>query len=98
MKMAIDESSLTKGQIRKLTALRKSIGDDIADEAFSKWLARQSDDKPQTDPVAQRIVEALSNLVGDGKLNLGLYGYTVRRARGKGQTGFVASRNEKPRQ
>jgi hypothetical protein len=31
--MAIDESTLTKGQVRKLNALRKSVGDDIAEEA-----------------------------------------------------------------
>ena len=96
--MAIDESSLTKGQIRKLTALRKSIGDDLADDAFSKWLARQEvAAAPASDPVADRLVEALSGFEGDRKFNLGLYGYTVRRARGKGQSGFVAVRNEKSR-
>ena len=34
----IDESTLTKGQVRKLNALRKSVGDAIAEEAFAKWL------------------------------------------------------------
>ena len=28
--MTIDQSTLNKGQIRKLNALRKSVGDDIA--------------------------------------------------------------------
>ncbi len=94
--MAIDESTLTKGQIRKLTALRKSIGDDLADDAFSKWLVRQATaEAPKSDPVADQIVEALTAHTAGGKLNLGLYGYTVRRARGKGQSGFVAVRNEK---
>ena len=32
----IDEAALTKGQLRKLNALRKSVGPTIADEAFSK--------------------------------------------------------------
>jgi hypothetical protein len=32
--MPIDQSTLTKGQVRKLNALRKSVGDDIADNAF----------------------------------------------------------------
>ncbi len=96
--MAIDESSLTKGQMRKLAALRKSIGDDLANDAFSKWLARQeAASAPVSDPVADRLVEALSGLEGDRKFNLGLYGYTVRRARGKGQSGFVAVRNDKSR-
>ena len=29
--MAIDETGLTKGQVRKLNALRKSVGDDLAE-------------------------------------------------------------------
>ncbi len=32
--MAIDETGLTKGQVRKLNALRKSVGDDLAEEVF----------------------------------------------------------------
>ena len=48
--MPINESALTKGQIRKLNALRKSIGDDLAEEAFGKWLARQAPAAPPSDP------------------------------------------------
>ncbi len=40
--MTIDQSTLTKGQIRKLNALRKSIGDEIAEDAFGKWMMNQS--------------------------------------------------------
>ena len=40
--MSIDHSTLTKGQVRKLNALRKSVGDDIADAAFTKWMKTQS--------------------------------------------------------
>ena len=36
--MTIDQSILTKGQIRKLNALRKSVGDNIAEDAFGKWM------------------------------------------------------------
>lgn len=93
--MSIDESTLTKGQIRKLNALRKSVGDDLANDVFSKWLARQAAEVPETDPVAEKIVGALTGMEGDRKFNLGLYGYTVRRAKGKGQSGFVAVKNEK---
>ena len=32
---------LRKGQRRKLNALRKSIGDDIAEKAFLEWLSSQ---------------------------------------------------------
>ena len=36
--MAIDETGLAKGLVRKLNALRKSVGDDLAEEVFEKWL------------------------------------------------------------
>ena len=36
----MDESSLTKGQIRKLNALKKSIGDDLGEVTFLKWLKK----------------------------------------------------------
>ena len=39
--MAINEKSLSKGQLRKLNALRKSLGDKIADTAFAQWLKEQ---------------------------------------------------------
>jgi len=95
--MAIDESGLKKGQIVKLNALRKSLGADLADDVFAKWL-KQQDTKSEVekqDPVAQKIVEALAGLVKDDAFRLGNQGYTVRRARGKGASGFVAVKNEK---
>lgn len=93
--MAIKESDLTKGQLRKLNALRKSIGDKLADDAFAKWLKDQEksvvSDTP--DPVAEQIAEALKPLEKKGP-NLGRYGYVVKRARGKGAKGFIVSRIE----
>ena len=38
----IDESALTKGQLRKLNALRKSVGDEIGERAFATWLSEQT--------------------------------------------------------
>ena len=38
----IDEGALTKGQVRKLNALRKSVGDEIGEMAFAAWLSSQS--------------------------------------------------------
>ena len=35
----IDEGALTKGQRRKLNALRKSVGDEVGERAFAEWLA-----------------------------------------------------------
>ena len=93
--MAIDESTLTKGQLRKLGALRRYVGDELGEEAFGKWLAQQAA-AANVDPVAKRIEAALAGFTGDRKFRLGNYGYTVRRARGKGASGFVATRNEKP--
>jgi len=33
----VTKKSLTKGQVRKLNALRKSLGDKIAEKAFAEW-------------------------------------------------------------
>ena len=64
--MTIDQSTLTKGQIRKLNALRKSVGDDIAEGAFGKWMKTQSKTpKDVRDPVADALVAELSNLQND---------------------------------
>jgi hypothetical protein len=91
--MIIDQSTLTKGQIRKLNALRKSVGNDIADVAFGKWIKTQSK-KPRdaSDPVADALVAALSTLTTDKSFKLGTKGYVVRRAKGKGASGFVAQK------
>ena len=89
--MPIDESTLTKGQVRKLNALRKSVGDSIAEEAFTKWLAAQSKStKEVRDPVAETLVSALAHLQDDKSFRLGRRGYVVRRAKGRGASGLVA--------
>jgi len=36
--MPIDHSTLIKGQVRKLNVRRKSVGDDISENAFGKWI------------------------------------------------------------
>jgi len=89
--MPIDQSALTKGQVRKLNTLRRSIGDDIAEDAFGKWMKTQSKTpKEVRDPVADALVAALSRLTSDKSFKLGTKGYVVRRAKGKGASGFVA--------
>ncbi len=91
--MTIDHSTLTKGQLRKLNALRKSIGNDIADGAFGKWMKSQTKTpKEVRDPVADALVAAFSNLKSDKGFRLGTKGYVVRRAKGKGASGFVAQK------
>ena len=95
--MSIDEKSLKKGELRKLNALRKSIGDDLAEDVFAKWLKRQSvpSKEAKLDPVAEKFLTALSKLEKDPAFQLGNRGYTVRRARGKGASGFIAEKNQK---
>ena len=98
--MAIDETGLTKGLVRKLNALRKSVGGELAEEVFAKWLERGagSQAKSKPDPVAMTIVNALAGFENDPKFKLGNHGYTLRRAKGKGASGFIAYKNEKPKE
>ena len=92
----LQDNELTKGQIRKLNALRKSLGEKIADEAFAKWLKNQplksTLDKP--DAVAVKIEKALSKHLNDKEFNLGRRGYVIKRSKGRGATGFVVSKIE----
>jgi len=78
----IDESALSRGNLRKLNALRRSLGPAIADEAFSKWLD-QGVETPETDENAGVIRETLWGLVREGKLSIRRGGYIVRRGRGR---------------
>ena len=48
--MAIDETGLTKGLVRKLNALRKSVGDDLAEEVFARWLEREAASQARSKP------------------------------------------------
>lgn len=77
----IDESNLTKGQLRKLNALRKSVGNEIAEEAFAKWLSSQR--TVATDKNAELIANTLWPLIEQRKLMIPRGGYLVRRGRGR---------------
>ena len=92
--MAIDESTLNKGQIVKLNALRKSVGDKLGDQTFAKWFKKQSSATPEakSDPVADKISEAVASLAEDKTISLGTKGYFVRRSKGKGAKGFVVGK------
>ena len=78
----IDESVLTKGQLRKLVALRKSLGPAIADEAFAKWFGQQVE-APEADKNEQVIADALWGLIAEGRLSIRRGGYVIRRGRGR---------------
>jgi len=91
----MNESNLTKGQLRKLNALRKSLGSDIADEAFEKWLNSQAKNAEAVrDPVADALVSALDHLKNEKSFRLGRKGYIIKRAKGRGASGFVAEKLE----
>ena len=94
--MAIKESTLTKGQIRKLNALSKSVGVKLGEEAFGKWLTEQAKAKAvpkvQSDPVAEKILNAVKSLEKDKTVKLGNRGYVIKRAKGKGAKGFVVQK------
>jgi len=80
----IDESSLTKGQLRKLNAVRKSFGPEIADKAFAQWLAEAPAELPgPEDENAKQIQAAIEPLVLSNKIRIPRGGYLVRRGRGR---------------
>ena len=79
-----NEKTLRKGQLRKLQALRKSLGPEIADKAFAEWLAAGSGaEQGGTDRNAELIADAIMDLVRREKLNIPRGGYLVRRGRGR---------------
>jgi hypothetical protein len=82
---SIDERSLSKGQLRKLNALRKSLGDDIAERAFAEWMASSPELNGELggDRNAQRITEALYQLIESGEIHIPRGGYMIRRGRGR---------------
>lgn len=93
----MDETTLTKGQMRKLNGLRRLVGDKLGEEVFSNWVEQQAAaTAAKADPVATKIEKALAGFANDRSFKLGNYGYTVRRARGKGASGLAATKNEKP--
>ena len=70
--------------MRKLSALRKSVGDELAEGVSAKWLEREaaSQAKGKPVPVAVKIIEAIAKFENNPKFKLGNHGYTLRRAKG----------------
>ena len=82
--MQIDESTLTKMQLRKLNALRHSVGDEIGERAFLDWLSSQTTAAGATpDENAALIVDTLWPLIRQGTLAIPRGGYLLRRGRGR---------------
>ena len=79
-----NEKELTKGQLRKLNALRKSLGDDIANVAFAEWLTTEAQSgSGGMDRNAAVIAEAVESVVLEGKARIPRSGYFIRRGRGR---------------
>ena len=80
----IDEKLLTKGEVRKLNALRKSVGEDIGENAFMDWLRKIPPAVAEReDKNAALIADTLIPLIEKNKLRIPRGGYLVRRGRGR---------------
>lgn len=91
------QEGLSKGQLRKLTALSKSLGVEIAHRAFAEWLARSSAARSTgADRSAEMIAVTLSQLANKGKLKIPRGGYVVRRGRGRVVVERNAGKEETP--
>ena len=81
-KPKFNESGLSKGQLRKLNALRKSLGDAIANSAFAEWLDTVGvEPLAQEDKNAQLIADALVPLIEQNQLRIPRGGYILKRGR-----------------
>ena len=82
-KSSINETELTKGEFRKLNALRKSVGGDIANKAFKAWYERKDAGGGQdADPNVEVIEDALTKVIDKLRFPRG-GGYAIRRGRGR---------------
>ncbi len=78
----LDENALTKGEHRKLNALRNSVGEDIGDQAFMEWLRKKpvALAEPE-DKNAALIADTLISLIEQNKLRIPRGGYFILRGR-----------------
>ena len=82
-KLSFREDALTKMQLRKLNALRRSIGEDLGNDAFAKWYASQpTNGTAHEDRNVMLIQEALEPLVDKVRIPRGS-AYAIRRGRGR---------------
>ncbi len=83
-KSAAIQTNLTKGQIRKLNALRKSVGPDIGERAFAQWLKGVDAERGTAeDKTSAQIAEAIQAALGRKGLTIPRGGYLIKRGRGR---------------
>ncbi len=76
----LDEKALTKGELRKLNALRKTVGEDVGEKAFMEWLRKKPATMIETeDKNAVLIADTLFPLIEKNKIRIPRGGYLVRR-------------------
>ena len=84
MAKKIDEAGLTKGELRKLNALRKSLGQSIADKAFAEWLAASGVGAAAYEDKNIQIISAvLEQAIAKYGMTFPRGGYLLRRGRGR---------------
>ncbi len=78
------QTELTKGQVRKLNALRKSVGEGIGTKAFNQWLkAQKKGEEGKLDKTAETIAGDLVALIKEKNLAIPRGGYLLKRGRGR---------------
>ena len=83
-KKAINDSDLTKGELRSLNALRQRYGQELADEFFVKVLEEKgSQSQFAQDKNAEAIADALQKLREQKNLQIPRGGYIVKSGRGR---------------
>ncbi len=83
-KSEIVETGLTKGELRKLNALRKSVGPGIGERAFAAWLKKAEAGKAAAvDKNTVLIAEAIETAIKSKKLSIPRGGYSLKRGRGR---------------
>ncbi len=77
----INEAELPKADLRKLNALRKSVGPQIANNAFTEWVRANAGG--QDDRNIEVLSDAIEAAIKQHKLTFPRGGYLVRRGRGR---------------
>ena len=78
------QTTLTKGQIRKLNALRNSVGPAIGEKAFAEWLKKSgAGKKAAEDKNTVLIADAIEAAIRSKKLSIPRGGYVITRGRGR---------------
>ena len=91
----MDFKGLKKGEIRKFNMFLKSVSGDeqAAKQMFDIWTnSRPKKAQDEPDEVADQIAAIVTKHFPEG-MNLGNYGYSIKRAKGKGADGYVVFKN-----